>query len=154
MLRILGSANPFGRDCNRREVMRIGALGAATLSLPELLLLESTAASQGLGATKPPFGRAKRIMLLYLQGAASQFETWDPKPDAPEEVRGKWGAISTSVPGVAICDQLPKMAQLVDRLAIVRSMTHENNNSIRRIGNSMKHSPAGASTALVRWRTR
>ncbi len=128
MLRILGSANPFGRDCHRREVMRVGALGAAALSLPELLFLESAVASEVPNATSSAFGKAKRIMLLYLQGAASQFETWDPKPDAPEEIRGKWGAISTSVPGVAICDQLPKMAQLVDRLAIVRSMTHENNN--------------------------
>ena len=128
MLSNFGSANPFGRDCHRREAMRVGALGAASLSLSELLGLESLAASQSHGRTSSTFGKAKRILLLYLQGAASQFETWDPKPDAPEEIRGKWGAISTSVPGVAICDQLPRVARLVDRLAIVRSMTHEHNN--------------------------
>jgi hypothetical protein len=128
MLRILGSANPFNRGCSRREVMRIGALGAAALSLPDLLRLESAAASQAAPATHSGFGKAKRIMLLYLQGAASQFETWDPKPEAPEEIRGQWGAINTSVPGVAICDQLPKLAPLVDRMAIVRSMTHVHNN--------------------------
>lgn len=127
MLRILGSANPFGRDCDRREVLRVGALGAAALSLPELFHLEAAAASHGPSATNS-FGKAKRIMLLYLQGAASQFETWDPKPDAPEEIRGKWGAIATSVPGVSICDQLPRLARLADRVALVRSMTHENNN--------------------------
>jgi hypothetical protein len=65
--------------------------------------------------------RAKRILLLYLQGAASQFETWDPKPNAVEEIRGKWGAIATSVPGVFIGEKLPKLARITDRLAIVRS---------------------------------
>lgn len=128
MLRILGSANPFGRECDRREVMRIGALGAAALSLPELMFLEAAAATNGQRPVDSAFGKARRIVLLYLQGAASQFETWDPKPLAPEEIRGKWGAIGTSVPGVSIGDQLPRLAQLVDRLAIVRSMTHEHNN--------------------------
>lgn len=128
MLRILGSANPFGRDCHRREVLRAGALGVAGLSLPELFRLESSAASQGRSAMGSSFGKAKRVMLLYLQGAASQYETWDPKPLAPEEIRGSWGAASTSVPGVAICNQLPRLAQVADRMALVRSMTHEHNN--------------------------
>jgi hypothetical protein len=74
------------------------------------------------------FRAAKRVLLVYLQGAASQFETWDPKPQAPEEIRGQWGAINTSVPGIVIGDHLPKLARLVDRLAIVRSMTHDHNN--------------------------
>lgn len=126
MLRVLGSANLFREGVDRREVMRIGGLGAFALSLPELLLLESLpAADRPLDST---FGRAKRILLLYLQGAASQFETWNPKPDAPEEIRGAWGAARTSVPGTFICDQLPRLAQLVDRMSIVRSMTHEYNN--------------------------
>lgn len=128
MLRILGSTSSFRHDCDRREVMRIGALGAAGLALPELLFIESATAAAGNGVPSSVFGKARRIMLLYLQGAASQLETWDPKPHAPAEIRGQWGAISTSVPGVAICDQLPKLSRLADRMAIVRSMTHENNN--------------------------
>ncbi len=74
------------------------------------------------------FGRAKKVLLIYLQGAASQLETWDPKPDAPEGIRGQWGAVSTAVPGVAICEKLPRLAALTDRMAIVRSMTHDHNN--------------------------
>ncbi|MBI3865741.1 MAG: DUF1501 domain-containing protein [Planctomycetia bacterium] len=128
MLKILGSANPFRRACDRREALRIGALGAASLSLPQLFQLEALAALQGQSSTSQAFGKAKRILLLYLQGAASQFETWDPKPLAPAEIRGKWGATSTAVPGVAICDRLPRIAQVADRLAIVRSMTHAHNN--------------------------
>jgi Protein of unknown function (DUF1501) len=126
VLKILGSANPFQTPVARREVMRMGGLGAIALGLPELLRLESLPAADN--PVDSTFGRAKRIMLLYLQGAASQFETWNPKPDAPEEIRGNWGAASTAVPGTVICDQLPKLARVVDRVAIVRSMTHEYNN--------------------------
>jgi len=126
MLSILGSANPCRRGVGRRTAMSIGALGTISLSLPEVLHHQSLAArTQSVGST---FGRAKRILLVYLQGAASQFETWDPKPEAPKGVRGKWGAIQTSVPGTVISEQLPKLAALADRLGIVRSMTHPNNN--------------------------
>jgi hypothetical protein len=110
---------------NRREVMRAGGLAACGLSLADLFRLRSLQAADKSDNT---FGRAKRILLLYLQGAASQLETWDPKPDAPAEVRGKWGVTSTSVPGIQICDQLPKLARLMDRMTIVRSMSHDYNN--------------------------
>lgn len=125
MLRILGSANPFRDGFTRREAMRIG-LGAASLALPGALRGE--VAAQESTAALGTFGRAKKILLIYLQGAASQFETWDPKPVAPAEIRGKWSATSTAVPGLAICDQLPKLSRLTDRMAIVRSMTHPHNN--------------------------
>lgn len=127
MLKILGSANTFGRDCHRREVLRAGALSTLGLTLPQLLQWQA-AASDNIHPTGSAFGAAKRVLLLYLQGAASQFETWDPKPDAPVEIRGQWGAIPTSVPGVVISEKLPKLARFVDRLAIVRSMTHDHNN--------------------------
>ena len=130
MLKILGSRNRM-HQLNRRAALHAGSLGAIGLSLPELLAAESQAA----GAHQPTpgprgasFGRAKRVLLVYLQGAASQFETWDPKPLAPEGVRGKWGAIATSVPGTFIGERLPHMARLADRLTLVRSMTHDHNN--------------------------
>lgn len=105
--------------------MCIGGMAAAGLGSPGLT---TNVAAQESTAAQKTFGKAKRILLLYLQGAASQFETWDPKPAAPLEVRGKWGATSTSVPGVAICDQLPRLSRLVNQMAIVRSMTHVHNN--------------------------
>jgi hypothetical protein len=119
----LKSSLAFWNLCDRRQMMKIGA---ASLGLPQLLQYESLHAADT--GQKSTFGRAKNIMLLYLQGAASHFETWDPKPDAPEGIRGKWKAISTSVPGVAICEKLPKLAYLADRMALVRSMTHDHNN--------------------------
>ena len=126
MLDILGSANPFHRGIDRRTAMSVGGLGALSLSLPDVL--RHAAIADDSPKSDSTFGRAKRILLVYLQGAASQFETWDPKPDAAEGIRGQWNAIQTSAPGISICDQLPKLAELGDRLAIVRSMTHENNN--------------------------
>ena len=98
MLRILGSLNPCHESFNRREVMRVGGLSSMSLGLPELLCLESLQAASS--SALPGFGRAKQIMLLYLQGAAIQFETWDPKPDAPADIRGEMNAIETSVPGI------------------------------------------------------
>ena len=124
MFQILGSLNPFSAPCNRRKVLEIGA---ASLGLQQLLQLEAEGGPQSISADTG-FGRAKNIFLIYLQGAASQFETWDPKPDAPEGIRGKFGAISTAVSGTSICDQLPKLACLTDRMALVRSMTHPHNN--------------------------
>ncbi|MFO1091846.1 MAG: DUF1501 domain-containing protein [Planctomycetaceae bacterium] len=126
MIPVLGSANPFDRGLHRREVLRIGGLSALGLGLPQLLKLQSLSAAPQ--SDDPTFGRAKRIMLLYLQGAASQLETWDPKPQAPEDIRGQFGAVSTQVPGVQICEKLPKLAQQAHRLALVRSMSHDNNN--------------------------
>jgi len=112
------------------------------VSVPQLLCSESLAAAQE--ANLPSFGRAKNILLLYLQGAASQLETWDPKPDAPEGIRGKWGAISTAIPGVAICEKLPRLSRLTDRMAIIRSMTHDNSN------HSNLYTLSGAIAAFVK----
>jgi len=123
MLQILGSASA-GPKPHRREVLRAGGLSALGLTMPGLLRLREAQAAPAQGS----FGKAKRVLLLYLQGAASQLETWDPKPDAPRDIRGKWGTTATAVAGTRICDQLPKLANWTDRLAIVRSMTHEYNN--------------------------
>jgi hypothetical protein len=62
--------------------------------------------------------------LLFPYGSPSSHETFDPKPLAPDEIQGEMKAISTNVPGVAICDHLPRVAQVIDKLTIVRSMTH------------------------------
>ena len=124
MFRVLGSLQSFASACNRRQVMQVGA---ASLGLQQLLAHESLAAPESV-AYGAGFGQAKNIFLIYLQGAASQFETWDPKPEAPEGIRGKWGSTQTSVPGISICEKLPKLAQLADRMALVRSMTHPHNN--------------------------
>ena len=104
----------------RREWLRVGGLGCLGLSLPGLLQRESFAASVAKGAS---FGRAKSCILLFLAGGPPQHETWDPKPDAPREVRGDFRSIPTSVPGVHFSETLPHSARIAHRLSIIRSMT-------------------------------
>src|SRR6516225_9061674 len=105
---------------SRRELLRVGGLSALGLSLPTLLHARTPAA--GPGGT---FGRARNVIFLWLQGGPPQHETFDPKPDAPAEVRGEFKPIATNVPGIQICELLPRTAAIVDRVAIVRSMcTH------------------------------
>jgi hypothetical protein len=121
VLRVLGSAKTLCDRLTRRDFLRVGTLGLAGLALDDMLHHEVGAAV----STRPrSFGRSKQCILIYLFGAASQIETFDPKPDAPVEVRGELATIPTRLTGVRFCDRLPRLAGLADRLAVVRSMTH------------------------------
>ncbi|HAB10552.1 MAG TPA: DUF1501 domain-containing protein, partial [Planctomycetaceae bacterium] len=112
----------------RREALRIGGLGGAGLTLPELFRARDAAAADG---TRPTFGRAKTVIMMFLHGGHPQQETFDPKPDGPSAVRGEFGAIGTSLPGVRFSEVLPQTARMAHRLAIVRSMSHENPNHVQ-----------------------
>ncbi|MBW3542967.1 MAG: DUF1501 domain-containing protein [Planctomycetes bacterium] len=113
----------------RREMLRVGALGAAGVSLPVLLARDAAAAgAPPLGIIDDPtFGRAKNIIYLWLQGGPPQHETFDPKPDAPAEIRGDFRPIQTNVVGTHFCELLPRTARIADKLAIVRSLATDNN---------------------------
>lgn len=107
----------------RRSALRVGVLSALGLGLPGLLLGRARAAPdtpRGAG-----FGRARSCILIFQWGGPSQLDTWDPKPDAPEAVRGPFAAIATATPGVRISEHFPMLAQRTHRLAIIRSMTHD-----------------------------
>ncbi len=122
MLRILGSHKRLCDGFSRRDFLQAGGLGLLGLGAQAAL---SPVASAAADVPRPAsFGRAKRCILLYLYGAASQLETFDPKPDAPVQVRGELGTIATSVPGVQIGELLPQVSRIIDRATIVRSMTH------------------------------
>jgi hypothetical protein len=99
--------------------LRIG--GLAGLSLWPA----GTVAKAPTRGVSPGFGRAKSVILVYANGGQSQLETWDPKPDAPREVRGEFGAIGTAVPGIFLGEHLPRLARLADRYTIVRSVAHD-----------------------------
>jgi hypothetical protein len=101
------------RRPSRRDLLRASAAGL----VPALPAAASPTAT-------PAFGRAKSVILLFLYGGASQLETFDVKPDAPPEVRGELGTIPTAVPGYRVCDRLPRVASVVDRCTVIRSMTH------------------------------
>ncbi len=104
--------------------MRVGGLGALGLSLPTLLTGGTSAFGSGTsGATASArFGRAKSCILLFLAGGPPQHETFDPKPDAPSEVRDVFRSIPTRVPGIHVCETLPYTARIMDRLTVIRSM--------------------------------
>ena len=101
----------------RRESLRAGGLGALGLSLPQLL---------AAGATGRPT-KAKRCIVLFLLGGPPQHSTWDPKPDAPAEIRGEFGPIDTVVPGLRIGSIFPKLAKQADKLCLLRAMSTGDN---------------------------
>ena len=102
---------------SRRDFLRAGALSALGLTLGRFLELRGTAAD---AAASP---KARRCIFVWLDGGPSHLETFDPKPDAPAEVRGPFGTIDSQVPGIRFCEHLPGLAQRAGKLAVVRSMT-------------------------------
>jgi uncharacterized protein (DUF1501 family) len=101
----------------RREILRAGLAGVASRALPDLLALRARA---GLPATQ----ERTALLVVWLQGGASHLETYDPKPDAPSDIRGPYGAIATRAPGVRISELLPRHAEVADKFTILRSLAH------------------------------
>jgi hypothetical protein len=107
-------------DCerfHRRDFLTLGSVSLLGLSLADLLRLEAPGAA-GQGA------KASGVILVWLAGGPATIDMWDLKPDAPANIRGEFKPISTSASGVTICEHLPKMARVMDRCALVRSLTH------------------------------
>lgn len=106
---------------SRREMIRIGALGLGGLGLADLLRLDRRARAGEVGRTN---GRAKSAIVLFLSGGPAHMDMWDPKPDAPEAIRGTFRPIETVAPGIRVCEHLPGMARVADRYAILRAVHH------------------------------
>lgn len=104
----------------RRELLRAGALGVAGLTMSDWRRLASAAPAAG-------GGQAQRCIVLFLMGGPPQHSTWDPKPAAPDNVRGAFGPIDTDVPGVQFCELLPRTAQLASKLAVLRAVSTGDN---------------------------
>ncbi len=108
------------RRPDRRAFVKAGALGA--LALPNLLRADE--ANPGRKAGGGSLGSTNNVILLWMRGGPSHHDMWDPKPDAPAEVRGEFGVIDTNVPGVRLSDMLPMSAKVMDKWSIVRSLNH------------------------------
>ncbi len=119
MLRILGNSLPMCDSISRRELLRVGGIGLGSLALPQLLQRRAQ------GSTQRP--RAKSAIVLFVTGGFPQHESWDPKPDAPAEIRGEFGVIPTRTPGYFVGELMPKTAQLTDKIAVIRSMVTGDN---------------------------
>src|SRR4051812_8231242 len=103
MLSFFGKHNRLCDGISRREILRVGGLGAFGLSLP-FLTQQRQARADTAPIREAGAKRAKSCIVLFLMGGPPQHSTWDPKPDAPKEVRGEFGPISTSVPGTQFCE--------------------------------------------------
>ena len=108
------SAAQFNKQhlIRRRTLCQIGGISALRLSLPQLLNQPPLRAEDTAHGTL--FGKAKNLIWLYMAGGPSQYETFDPKPHAPAEIRGVFNPIATNVAGVQICELLPRVAGIVD----------------------------------------
>jgi hypothetical protein len=121
MWTILGQRGRFCDGLSRRNFLQVGALTSAGLTLPGLL---AARAADGAGSTSEK--RPRSAILIFLAGGPSQYETFDPKPMAPRDIRGPYGPISTSVPGLQICESLPQLAKIADKWSLIRSCAHDN----------------------------
>ena len=116
MLTISGDSR--SRGGSRREFLRIGTSAVGGLSMASLLSVKAAAAQTGRAV------RDKSVVVLNLQGGPSQFETFDPKMTAPQEIRSITGEVQTSLPGVTFGGSFPQLAALADKMAVVRSYRH------------------------------
>jgi hypothetical protein len=107
-------------EVNRRTMLRVGGLGLLGLTVPRLLRAESQ------GAAVP--SRAKSVIFLFQWGGPSQIDMFDMKPEAPDTIRSPYKPITTSAPGIQICEHLPELAKRMDRVCLVRSLTHRMKN--------------------------
>jgi uncharacterized protein (DUF1501 family) len=127
----------------RREFLRLGTLAIGGLGLSDLI-----AARAAAGPTAPDTS----VILFWMWGGPSQFETYDPKPDAPSEIRGPFRPIATSVPGLDLCELFPLQAKLADKIALVRSLHHtmsaHNDGSIEVLTGKTPTVPDPTSTSL------
>jgi uncharacterized protein DUF1501 len=105
------------RFVSRRSTLKAGIAGIAGLTLPDLLRGQDEAAAAG-----KKISRHKSVILLWMTGGPSHIDTWDVKPDAPPEIRGPFGTIATELPGVRLCEYLPKQAAMLDKMTIIRSV--------------------------------
>src|SRR5215471_19970060 len=103
----------------RRGLLQIGSAGALGLALPSILRWESQAAPNTRSSPQ-----ARSVILVWLSGGPATIDMWDLKPDAPENIRGEFQAIPSNVEGCRISEHLPKMATVMDRVTLVRSLAH------------------------------
>ncbi|VTS02857.1 DUF1501 domain-containing protein [Tuwongella immobilis] len=115
----------FRTQLDRREWLAGMAPALSALGVSVGFRGSSRATEAATTNRTPGFGRARSVLIVFTPGGQSQLETWDPKPNAPAEIRGEFGSIPTKIPAVRLTEYLPKMAQLLHRGALIRSMTHD-----------------------------
>src|SRR5260370_8464044 len=118
-----GSGKDTGEGITRRELLRVGGSAVLGLSLGSFFTRQKAqAAKEGTGG--PGFGKAKRVLVLYLQGGPRHLDLWDPKEGVPDNVKSAFKAIDTNVPGCKFTELLPNFAKVNDKVTLIRSMSY------------------------------
>lgn len=142
----------------RRELIRRGSLGLSAIPLANQIAFKNLMANEVIPSTSSSqlsstFGRAKSVILFWLNGGPAQQESWDPKPAAPAEVRGPYSQIATRTPGFNVCELMPRTANLTDKIAVLRAVV-TNDNAHSSSGYAMltgvPHQPLNAESAIPR----
>src|SRR5712672_1084042 len=125
MISIPGKSGSTCDGFSRREFLRIGGAGMMGISLADILRLQARADTAPNGAkSKAGWGKAKSVILVFLQGGPSHIDIWDPKPDAPSNVRGEFKSIRSNVPGIWLSEVMPQLAKQMDKATLIRSMSY------------------------------
>ncbi|MBA61746.1 MAG: hypothetical protein CMJ76_05205 [Planctomycetaceae bacterium] len=128
MLRIPGQAGKDNCDKgvgpSRRDILRVGGSAMMGMSLGQMMELRNAKANNETAGGGPGWNKAKSVILVYLQGGPSHLDLWDPKDGVPDNVRSVFKRIGTKVPGIDVTENLPKLAQITDKLTMIRSMSY------------------------------
>src|SRR3954449_2693940 len=112
----------------RRDILRVGGSGLLGMSLGSMLELQAVSARaadiSGAASGGPGWGKAKSIIMVYLQGGPSHLDLWDPKENVPDNVKSPFKSIPTKLPGVQFTELLPKLSQQVDKITLLRAMSY------------------------------
>ena len=121
----MGPANTNCNGVTRRDFIQVGLTSVVGLGLCDLLRLRASAATEGAPSAA---GKNVNCILIWLDGGPSHYESFDPKPDAPSEIRGEFKSIPTKVPGIHFSECVPKLAEVADKFSVVRSICHKDPN--------------------------
>lgn len=131
MIRLPGGYNTDLCDTHakmtRRNLLRLGGSSILGLSLGQLLRLNATASPAAAAKGGPGWGKAKSIIMVYLQGGPSHIDLWDPKENVPEKIRSAFKPISTKIPGINFTEVIPQLAKVNDKFTMIRSMSYTPN---------------------------
>ena len=122
MLSIPGRSGATCDGVSRREMLRVGGAGLLGITLSQLLANESRAGESKKSADG--FGSAKNFIFVFLQGGPSHLDIWDPKPDAPDNIRGDFSTLPTKLPGIRVSEVMPNLAKVLDKTTLVRSVSY------------------------------
>src|SRR5437016_4281912 len=126
MLSIPGKPGCTCDGWSRREFMRVGGAGLFGVALGDILRLQAVAAESASEAAKGKtgWGKAKSVILIFLQGGPSHIDIWDPKPEAPSNIRGEFKTLRSKVPGIWLSEVMPKLAEQMDKATLIRSVSY------------------------------